>query len=354
MNSHRVTALKRPIANVRDRIVRPSKKAAVILAILLGTTLSAFFLGSTFGPEERASLPQYPSSVHETTFPRTRIDGSTSEAKAAAEDAATAAATSDSLKALASSAIWSLFASAGTQGQSDGDLGEAADAYFERMVIFTAVLRLEVGDIDSAVEGIRLSTEEAGGFIAGVSTSKGGGGIVTVRVPQVRFYDVIREFEALGEVEEREVKGEDISETYVDLEARLANLQREEGRLVEILDLAVNVEEVLKVEAELSRVRGEIEGITGEMKYIEGRVELATITVSLVEESAKERALLPQVDWWAPVNTGLQALATVTQGLLAMAIFLGPFVAVGVPTYILYKRGVKGKNAPLEEAPLQE
>ena len=346
--------MKRPIANVMKRLARPSKKAAVIVVILVVTTLSALFLGSTFGPEEGASLLSYRSSVHEITFPRTRIDDSTSEAKTAADAATTAATASDSLKALAGSAIWSLFTSARTEGQSDGDLGEAADAYFERMVVFTAVLRLEVGDIDSAVDGIRLLTEEAGGFIAGVSTSKGGGGIVTVRVPQVRFYDVIREFETLGEVEEREVKGEDISETYVDLEARLTNLQREEGRLVEILDMAVNVEEVLKVEAELSRVRGEIEGITGEMNYIEGRVELATITVSLVEESAKERALLPRVDWWAPVNTGLQALATVTQGLLTMAIFLGPFVAVGLPVYVLYKRGVKGEDAPLEEAPLRE
>jgi len=175
---------------------------------------------------------------------------------------------------------------------------------------------------------------------------------VTVRVPQVKFYDVIKEIEALGEVEERDLKGEDITDTFVDLEAQLRNLQREEERLVEILDMAVNVEEVLKVEAELNRVRGEIERITGELKYIEGRVELATITVSLMEKFAKQKTVLPQVDWWAPVNSGLNALFTVVQGLVTMTIFLGPFVAVGLPAFYIYKRGNKGVSS--KESPQRE
>lgn len=342
--------MKKPIANIRNRLARPSKKTTLIVALIFGTTVTAFLLGSTFNQDE-VGFTSHLSSAYEAPGPSGPA-ATVSEAKMAADMASATAAASDSLKASTGFALWNLFTSAQT-GQSDGD-AEVADIYFERMVIFTAILQIEVGDIDSTVDEIRLVTDEAGGFITGVSTSKSGGGVVTVRVPQVKFYDVIKEIEALGEVEERDLKGEDITDTFVDLEAQLGNLRREEERLVEILDMAVNVEEVLKVEAELNRVRGEIERITGELKYIEGRVELATITVSLLEKFAKQKTLLPQVDWWAPVNSGLNALFTVVQGLVAMTIFLGPFLAVGLPAFYIYKRGNKGKGVSSKESPQRE
>jgi hypothetical protein len=343
--------MEKPIANIRNRLARPSKKTTLIVALIFGTTVTAFLLGSTFNQDE-VGFTSHLSRAYEIPGPSGHA-ATVSEAMLAADVASATAAASDSLKASTGFAIWNLFTGART-GQSDGDAGEVADIYFERMVIFTAILQIEVGDIDSTVDEIRLVTDEAGGFISGVSTSKSGGGVVTVRVPQVKFYDAIKEIEALGEVEERDLKGEDITDTFVDLEAQLGNLRREEERLAEILDMAVNVEEVLKVEAELNRVRGEIERITGELKYIEGRVELATITVSLLEKFAKQKTLLPQVDWWAPVNSGLNALFTVVQGLVAMAIFLGPFVAVGLPAFYIFKRGNKGKSISSKESPQRE
>jgi len=67
------------------------------------------------------------------------------------------------------------------------------------------------------------------------------------------------------------------------LTARLNNSERQEQRLLEILDMANNTKEVLEVEREVWRVRTEIERLTGRIKYLENRVELATISVSLYE-----------------------------------------------------------------------
>ena len=330
-----------------NRITRPSSKAVLIAALLIGMTVSAFLLGSTFSQEEDVGVISLSSHVYDIV-PEPSGDMSASEARAAAEVAGLAA--SDLAKGSAGFAIWDLVASATDAGQEGGVVAEPADVIFERMVIFTAKLRLEVEDVDLTVYEIRLLAEDCGGFVAGMSTSKSEWGVITLRVPQNEFYDVIEELEALGNVEERELKGEDITETYVDLEAQLVNLEREEERLVEILDIARNVDEVLKVESQLSRVRGKIESITGEMKYLEGRVELATITVTFREEFAEETAVLPQVDWWEPVSTGLEALTTVVQGMLAMAVFIGPFLAVGFPAYRLFKRGFGAKDVAPEGA----
>lgn len=323
---------------VRKRLARPSRKTAIIAALLFVTIVSASLLGSTFDKKGEG----------EAISPRTRVEAPKGSYDDVADTASSAMA-ADSAKAAAASSFWGTMLSR-TGGAGEEDVAELTDvaAVIARMVIFTAELELEVEDVDSALDAISLYVMESGGFVAGVSSTEGEGGIIAIRVPQEAFYDAIREVESLGEVREKEVKGEDITESYVDLEARLRNLRSQEERLLEILGMCVDVEEVLKVEKELERVRGGIEGLTGEMRYIEGRVELATITVSLTEAHEEERTRLPQVDWWAPVFAGLQALFTIAQGLIAMAVVLVPFAAVVVPAYRIYKRS---RTNPDDEGP---
>ncbi len=324
------------------RLVKPSRKTAIIAALFVGIVLLAYSLGATFDDREEIEFFTLRGMATEASTPGTGRTETISTSADAAATTAAALAASDSAKAAASGlSIWSLASWVRTGAEEEEVVLESAEEFAERMVVFTARLGLRVDDVDLVVNEIRGLTEGFGGFVAGVSTSKDGGGFITIRVPQDRFYEVILEIEGLGEVEERDLRGEDVSEEYVDLGAQLRNLQRQEERFVEILDMCVKVEEVLKVETELKRVRGEIERITGEMKYLESRVELATITVYLNEEFEEKKVLFPEVDWGAPVTAGLQALFTVFQGLLAITILLGPFAAVGVPAYYLYKRGNK-------------
>ena len=72
---------------------------------------------------------------------------------------------------------------------------------------------------------------------------------------------------------------------YLDLESRLKNQQAQEARLVEILEMAETVEEVLEVEKELYRVRGEIESMTAQFTQLQDQVSYATINLSLREET---------------------------------------------------------------------
>jgi len=331
------------------RVTKPSKRTTLITVLLMGMVISAYLLGSNISKEDGIDFLSSSGHVYDVVS-ESRGEMSTSEAQAATEVAAMAA--SDSAKSAASGVVslLSLVARPADVRQEGEIVAEPAEVVFERMVIFTARLRLEVEEVDLTVYEIRLIAEDCGGFVSGMSTSKSEWGVITLRVPQDEFYDVIEEIENLGEVEERELKGEDITESYVDLEAQLVNLERAEVRLVEILEIAKNVDEVLKVEYQLNRVRGEIESITGEMKYLEGRVELATITITFREEFTEEISVLPKVDWMVPVSSGLEALATVVQGMLAIVVFLGPFLVVGFPAYRLYKRGFGAKDVSPEGA----
>ncbi len=225
-------------------------------------------------------------------------------------------------------------------GYRSGSNAEMTD-YDERMVIRSASLNIEVSNFDSSFNDLLKIVDDRGGFVQDSSshiTSSGGkSGYVTVRVPEEEFLDVILTLEELGKVESKSISGDDVTEEYIDLTARLNNSRREETRLFEILDMAKDVEGVLAVERELSRVRGEIERLEGKINYLEDRVSLSTITVSLHEPT-------PITHSWGirdAIRNAVDAFITTVNGLIIFTGFILPFVIIGlvvVGIYRLWKR----------------
>lgn len=209
-----------------------------------------------------------------------------------------------------------------------------------RMVIYKANLQLEIDDIDSTAERIRYIADEFGGFVSEVSVSgrETKVGRITIRVPEESFHDAVARIEELGKVTEKRVESADVTERYIDLKARLETREREEKRLLEILDKARTVEEVLTVERELWRIREEIERLKGQMLYLERMVKLATINVLLEEEAPKPWVEVPEVNWGAPIELGLWCVALIVQGLIAIAIAAIPVAVIGTPAYGFYRR----------------
>ncbi|NIM45088.1 MAG: DUF4349 domain-containing protein [Nitrososphaeria archaeon] len=157
----------------------------------------------------------------------------------------------------------------------------------ERMVIYTSQVSVEVEDVDAAINEIQSIAEGLGGFVEAVSVSGGQrkSGYITIRVPQEEFYSVIRRIEGIGNVTNKEVLGKDVTEQYIDLEARLNNAKSEEERLLAILEKATEVKDILLIEKELMRVRETIERLTGQLQYLESRVAYSTISIYLEETS---------------------------------------------------------------------
>ncbi|MCH9018513.1 MAG: DUF4349 domain-containing protein, partial [Chloroflexi bacterium] len=104
---------------------------------------------------------------------------------------------------------------------------------------------------------------------------------MTIRIPQAQFFTALERIEALGEVQSKNLGTEDVSEQFIDLEARLTSSLREEESLLSLLGRSGTVSEVLAIERELARVRAEVERWQGQLNFLERRVDLATITVSL-------------------------------------------------------------------------
>ena len=160
----------------------------------------------------------------------------------------------------------------------------------QRQVISQASVSMEVAEVPAAVAQVRAIAESLGGFVGHLSSSGGPErqqSTMTIRVPQTEFFTALDHIKSLGKVHSENVGSEDVTERFIDLEARLRSALREEESLLSLLERAGQVSEILAIERELSRIRSEIERDQGQLNFLERRVDLSTITVSLLPPDAE-------------------------------------------------------------------
>ncbi|HUV79710.1 MAG TPA: DUF4349 domain-containing protein [Candidatus Bathyarchaeia archaeon] len=196
----------------------------------------------------------------------------------------------------------------------------------ERKIIQSASLSIEVEDFQASSDALIGIVERSGGFVSDsysyVTDTGHKRGDITLRVPTDEFLPVITEIEQIGTVKSKHISGEDVTEEYIDLTARLNNSKRQEKRLLEILDMANNTKEVLEVEREIWRVRDDIERLTGRINYLDNRVELATISVSLYEPE-------PITHSWGirdALSAAFEGFVSVIRGLIILAGYALPLL----------------------------
>lgn len=175
-----------------------------------------------------------------------------------------------------------------------GGVTRVGDVRLQRKVIKNADLNMRVPDLDEfvawlgmrveALDGIVADARVSGSGIAEEERKRSGSAQLTLRLPAARFGAFLAELEDKGKILNRRIYSEDVTEQYVDLEARIANLKSQEERLRQILGQAQNVQEILSVERELERVRGDLESLSGKLNVLRDRVEFSTITLQVNEE----------------------------------------------------------------------
>ncbi|HEX8793740.1 MAG TPA: DUF4349 domain-containing protein [Polyangiaceae bacterium] len=174
------------------------------------------------------------------------------------------------------------------------------------MLIYTANVTMAVYQVETALEGVERVARDAGGYLSVRQDTS-----ITVRVPRDRFDDTIARIEKLGDVTRRDIKAQDVTDEYVDLQARLKNAYAMRDRLTELLSHAA-VKEAIDIEKELGRVTEEIERMEGRMKLLRDQIAFSTITVSftpLAPDRVRESSMLNAFPWLQ--NLGLGSLLDV-------------------------------------------
>ncbi|MBW2261494.1 MAG: DUF4349 domain-containing protein [Deltaproteobacteria bacterium] len=170
-------------------------------------------------------------------------------------------------------------------GPSMGDLSS------QTLLIVTTDMDLEVEAFDEALDSIKEIARQAGGRIASSSSRRDDEGLMSgtieVKIPAKGYGGALDEIADLGEVQDMRETSQDVTEEYVDLEARLDNSLKLEQRILGLLaESTGTIDDVLHVEKELASVRENIERLEGRRRYLESRISMSTITVDLHEKGA--------------------------------------------------------------------
>jgi Domain of unknown function (DUF4349) len=164
----------------------------------------------------------------------------------------------------------------------------------ERKIIRNGELTLEADLPEEAQRAISTIVESKGGFVieSQQSSSELRGATrdtvtMKVRVPAEKFNEAIDEIRKTGSrVIVETVKGQDVTEEFVDIEARLKAKKLLETQIMEIMKRSNSVEDALSVQKELGTVRGEIEQIEGRKRFLENQSSLSTITLRIQTPTA--------------------------------------------------------------------
>jgi hypothetical protein len=193
----------------------------------------------------------------------------------------------------------------------------------ERMIIRTGDMSLVVEDIISARDEIAQMATGFGGYV--VSSYISGEeqdmrGNISIRVPDEKFESTFTELRNLAvRVKSENISSRDVTEEYIDLEARLKNAEATESQYLALLDKATDVEDILSIYDSLSRVRSEIEQIKGRMQYLERTSSMSLISVYL-EPQATAKPLV-RAGWSA-----LEVLKSAVRGIITFGQVLGTIV----------------------------
>jgi len=173
--------------------------------------------------------------------------------------------------------------------QEISDVGELT----ERMIVRTGRMWLVVDDVPVALDRIGGLAEDFDGYVV---TSKRWqederlAGSISIRVPAEHFDTVLRALRGLAvDVTAEDTSSKDVTEEYVDLSAKLHNLEATEEQLLRIMEKAETVEDILNVQRELSRTRDEIERTEGRMQYLERTSSTSLIEIYLEQAKLEVR-----------------------------------------------------------------
>ena len=217
----------------------------------------------------------------------------------------------------------------------------------ERKVIQNAVMALAVRDVSQVMDDIITIGQNNQGYTVSSNLSRGDDwvhGEVNLKVPSARLKSVMEEIAALGEIKDKNISTQDVSEEYYDSQARLTVLKKKEERLLALIDQAKTIEEIISVENELTRARSDIEVLQGRLNYLENATSYSSISVSLSQTTA-DKVEVPEGILGKAVQGFIDSANGVAGFLSGFFIYLIAFIpwAILIALIILGLRALKRK-----------
>jgi hypothetical protein len=222
----------------------------------------------------------------------------------------------------------------------------------ERKIIKTGSVDLQVGNVMETKKAIEQLCKEAGAYIASESQQSYDQSIQytqEIRIPADKFDLFINSVVAFADrVQSRNINTEDVTEEFIDVEARLDTKKQLESRYLDLLKQAKSVADILSIENQIATVRADIESMQGRMNYLKNQTAFSTLSVHYFENTGTDFGFGSRI--LSALSQGFDNLLVFTIAMLSIWPFLllvSAFMWLGL-RYVYRRRAAKLAGKPTE------
>ena len=208
---------------------------------------------------------------------------------------------------------------------------EPLEPTYERKLIRTGNVSLEVQSLSDAEEKIAAWAKSLGGYVTNANTWEMGAGF-TVRIPSERFDQAMADAGNFGRVTNRSINSQDVSDNYYDIKSRLETKYILRDKLSNYLSQAKDIKDLLEIEHQLNSVIEDIESTESRFKRLSNQIDYSTIYIDMHFAHGKDEGgiILPDVkESW---NTFVSNIIAFFWGLLKVLFYI---VIFGIPLIAL-------------------
>ena len=230
-----------------------------------------------------------------------------------------------------------------SQGQES--VGEsAALSSTSRKLIRTVNLEVETKEFDAAIDTLQQQVLSLGGYIENMDLYNGSNysgyrssrnASMTIRIPQNKTDDFLNAVSDISNVISHSESVDDVTLSYADMESHKSVLRAEHTRLLEFLEQADSIEDMLTIEKRLSDIQYQLESIESQLRTYDNKVDYSTVRLTvdevkeltpIVEEEEEEPTT------WERIRDGfVENCNNVLDGLKELMIWF----VVNIPNFIL-------------------
>lgn len=212
---------------------------------------------------------------------------------------------------------------------ANGEIANAAQV--NRKLIRTFDIQIQTKEFDEVIAGVQAKVQELGGYIEQSSIDSGSAyysnynrySHMTLRIPSDKLDGFIQNVKDTANVTNISESADDITLKYVDVESRKIALETERDRLLELLEKAETVEDIITIEGRLSEVRYQLESYTSTLRTYDNQVDYSTVHMN-IHEVDRETKVEPKTFWEEVTEEFGDSIYDMGRGIRNFAIwFLG-------------------------------
>lgn len=193
--------------------------------------------------------------------------------------------------------------------EESGSMG--GELLSDRKLIKTVELEVETREFELMMSELESQVQKLGGYIENLETYNGSSysnyrstrwASLTIRIPKDELNGFLNNVSDIGNVTRRSDSVEDVTLSYVDMESRRNTLRTEQERLLEFMEQAETIEDVIALEERLSNVRYQLESMESQLRAMDNQVEYSTVYLNVSE--VKELTPVEEKSDWQRVTEG--------------------------------------------------